>query len=193
MKLEIVSFVVCLLFGFGFCSHQTCPMRSIIGCDKGFTYFQRNPTEKNNFTSEWCLGVFPQKHVTECEGREICQNLGATISMFENEEEFKEIDVNKYIYVFIDGYRMQRCHDRSSYREWKCQPLRSFQFRSSATDPTFTLSNWRADDPNYFEGKPEDEQHCISFSADGTIDVGCKGHEQINHVLCGKPPSHQYY
>ncbi|CAL2031016.1 unnamed protein product [Caenorhabditis brenneri] len=122
-------------------------------CPEGFTLVKRTPTAKNNFTKEWCLGVFGSEDCGNRDyARSICNNNKASISLPESREELQLISnvsrLSHDVYSAIDGQISPRCIKKYIQKffsfktvEGECNIKNQlFTFEDANTDPTFVFS-----------------------------------------------------
>ncbi|CAD6197922.1 unnamed protein product [Caenorhabditis auriculariae] len=153
-------FLLLLAFPAAFCaktttvSPPTCP-------DNTWKLFSRT---ENRF---WCIKYF-DGNVNRYDAQSACEKIGATLTGFENQEEFEFLrdtaarEILKFGLKYggaywIDGVRTPQCH---GYRNINCTAVESFTWSNDYTKGTFAFTKFDNWEPNNSQAHGEDE-NCL--------------------------------
>ncbi|CAL2031013.1 unnamed protein product [Caenorhabditis brenneri] len=144
-------------------------------------HFKRTPTERNNHTTDWCIGVFRMEDMGNRDrARSMCIFVNGSLTIPESKQEFDVIA--KHIQAknistphAIDGEFSPRCK-AEMYRNQEFNGTTEkgecnvhnhlFNFDDVNTDPTFILSNFAWGVPNSKGTQQEDHQPLFQYVAD---------------------------
>ncbi|CAL2031008.1 unnamed protein product [Caenorhabditis brenneri] len=173
-------------------------------CPKGFKMYEREPTERNKMTKQWCMQVVENEDVYDrAIARSVCLDYDAVITTVENEKELQDINAlirKKNQRVAVDGVFNPKCR---SFADWKMRKFGGlcakekelFILEDDHTDPAFIFTKWTGEPPtasDKYKEKGDDTDiytiaECLSLHNLITLDT--KGN--LKDFLCGEEPDKQ--